>query len=225
MEENVEQEAIEEPKQEVKEKYCYDETDEQIKIDKVYNVNHNKGAYKTLICVIIVAIIVGVISSLLTTPTVETYVISGTDIEINTTSDQLLYDTKEELIQYFGEEYAYYYTFAIVEKDSSEYELYGTLINKSELGEEYDLNSLIQADRDYVAGILGEEITSQVSEIKLGEKDFKTYNYKDSKETSGEYIVAIYIADVGEQYLLIEGYADSDLEVTKVNNIMTELFK
>lgn len=206
-------------------KYYYDETDEQIKIDKVCNVNYNKGSYKTLICIIIVAIIVGAIASILATPTGETYVISGTDIEINTTSDQFLYDTEEELLQYFGAEYAYYYTFAVSDKINNEYELYGTLINKSDIGEEYDINSLVQADRDYVASVLGEENTSQVSEIKLGEKDFKTYNYKDSNETSGEYIVAIYIADVGEQYLLIEFYADSDLEVTKANNIMTELFK
>lgn len=206
-------------------KYYYDETDEQNKIDRVCNVNYNKGSYKGLICVIIVAIIIGVITSILTTPTGESYVIAGTDIQINTTNAQFLYDTKEELVQYFGEEYAYYYTFAVVEKTSSKYELYGTLINKSEIGEEYDINLLVQTDRDYVASILGEEITSQVSDIKLGEKDFKTYNYKDSNETSGEYIVAIYIADVGEQYLLIEFYADSDVEVTGANDIMTELFK
>lgn len=214
MEENLEQEPIQ-------------ELDKQMKVDEISKDNRSKGVYKILIFVSIISIIViaGVIVWFFTFKSGESYVILGTDIEINTTSNQLLYDTQEELLQYFGEEYSQYYTFAIVEETSSEYELYGTLINKSEVGEEYDINSLVQTDRDYVASILGEEITSQVSDIKLGEKDFKTYNYKDSNEVSGEYIVVIYIADVGEQYLLIESYADNDYEPTKINDIMFELFK
>lgn len=206
-------------------KYYYDKTDEQIKIDKVCNLNYNKGSYKTLICVIILAIIVGVVASNLTTPSGENYVIPSTEIEISTTNNQFLYNTEEELLQLFGEEYAGYYNFAIIEKSSGEYELYGTLINKAELGEEYDINSFVQTDRDYVASILGENITSQVLEIKLGETNFKTYNYKAPNQTNGEYIIVVYIADIGDQFLLIDFNADSNFGVTKANEVMGKLFK
>ena len=208
-----------------KRKYYYDETDEKEKIDKACNVNYNKGSNKILICVIIIAIIVGVIASDLTAPSGEHYTIPGTEIEISTTNDQFLYDTKEELLQIFGEEYAGYYTFAILEKANRGYELYGTLMNKSELGEEYDINSFVQTDRDYVATILGEEITSQVSELKQGKINFKTYNYKNLNKSGEQFIVVVYIADVGEQYLVIDFNADSDFEVRKADEIMKRLFK
>ena len=225
MEENNEKEIKSE---EVTEKLLPDEEnviEQEGKKDKVDNVKRKKGLWKILIIVIIMAIIVGAIVWFVITSKGEKGIIQGTDMQINTTRDQILYDTEEELLQYLGEEYAYYYTFAVIEKDSSEYEIYGTLIDKSEIGEEYDINSLVKTDRDYVASILGEENTSQVSDLKLGEKDFKTYNYKDSDETSDKYMVAIYVADIGDKYLLIEFYANVDFEATRVNDIMNKLFK
>ena len=206
-------------------KYYYDETDEQKKIDNVAKVNYDKGSFKTLIWIIIIAVIVGVLAASLTKPSGESFVIPNTDIEIKTTSDQFLYDTKEEIAQYFGEEYANYYAFVVLDGVNNEYEIYGAIGSKTEIGEEYDVNSLIQADRDYIATYWGEENTTQPLDIKLGENNFKTYNYKYSNEAGNQYMAVIYLGETSDQYLWLDFYADSDFETTRANEIMNELFK
>lgn len=211
-------------------KYYYDETDEQTKIDKACNVNNSKGASKTFGLIIIIAVVVGIVASAITMGLGEKYTIPETDIELNISNSQILYSTEEELTEYFGEQYAQYYNFAILddidlESANSEYEIYGTLINKSDVGEEYDINKIVQSDRDYIAAYWGEEVTSKVSDIKLGEKDFKTYSYKYSNQSGSEFLAVIYLCETSDKYLWIDLYADSSFEVTRANEIMNELFK
>lgn len=211
-------------------KYYYDETDEQVKINKVCDTGNSKSSTKTLVGIIMVAVIVAIVSATVIMGAGEKYTIPETDIELSISNSQILFSTEEELTEYFGEEYAQYYTFAIVdnidlESVNREYEIYGTLINKSDVGEEYDLNSLVQSDRDYIAAYWGEEGTSQVSDIKLGEKDFKTYNYKYINQSGSEFRAIIYLCEDGEKYLWIDLYADGSFEVTRANDIMTKLFK
>lgn len=211
-------------------KYYYDETDEQAKINKICSIDNSNGSTKTLLGIIMLAIIVALVATTIIMGTGEKYTIPETDIELNISNSQMLCGTKEELAELFGEQYAEYYTFAILdnidlESANSEYEIYGTLINKSDVGEEYDLNSLVQSDRDYIAAYWGEEGTSQVSDIKLGEKDFKTYSYKYLNQSGSEFSGVIYLCETGDKYLWIDLYADGSFEVTKANDIMTKLFK
>ena len=192
--------------------------------------NQKKDSTKTLLGIIMLAIIVALVATTIIMGTGEKYTIPETDIELNISNSQMLCGTKEELAELFGEQYAEYYTFAILdnidlESANSEYEIYGTLINKSDVGEEYNLNSLVQSDRDYIAAYWGEEGTSQVSDIKLGEKDFKTYSYKYLNQSGSEFSGVIYLCETGDKYLWIDLYADGSFEVTKANEIMTKLFK
>lgn len=211
-------------------KYYYDETDEQVKINKICSIDNTNGSTGTLLGIIIAALLISLIATTIIMGTGEKYTIPETDLELNISNSQILYSTQEELTEYFGAEYAQYYKFAILdnvdlESANSEYEIYGTLINKSDVGEEYDINKIVQSDREYIAAYWGEEATSQVSDIKLGEKDFKTYSYKYSNQSGSSFLAAIYLCETSDKYLWIDLYADASFEVTKANEIMTKLFK
>lgn len=192
--------------------------------------NKKKDSTKLFLGIVMVAIIVAMIAYAVIMGIGEKYTIPETDIELSISSSQLLCGTKEELIEVFGEQYAEYYTFAILENISlentkSEYEIYGTLINKSDVEEEYDFNSLVQSDRDYIATYWGEEGTSQVSDIKLGNRDFKTYSYKYTNQSGSKFRAVIYLCEVGDKYLWIDLYADGSFEDTRANAIMSKLFE
>lgn len=209
-------------------KFYYDETDEQIKIEKACNFVNEKGKSKTFLWILIIAVIIGIVAPIVMNNLGEIYTIPETDIEIHVSNSQLLCRNKEEIAQFFGEAYAQYYNFAILDNEEaskSEYEIYGTILNKLDIEEENDLNTLVKSDRDYVASYWGEEKTSQVSDIKLGAKDFKTYSYKYSNQAGSEFRAIIYLCETQDKYLWIDLYADGSFEVTRANDIMRDLFK
>lgn len=213
-------------------KYYYDDIDEQSKLLNAGNINHNNKSSKTLAIIVVIIIVIGIIIAILGSIG-EEYKVPNTDITLTTLSEQAIYTTKEELSEIFGEDYAEYYDFAILDEVNNKYEIYGTIMDKSNIDEDYDANTLIQADREYIVQNWGEENVSKLSDKEMGGKVFKSYDYKYKTQNTdengeiieNEYIAVIYLCETNGKFVWIDCYTDLDFEVSKMDEVINKIIK
>lgn len=206
-------------------KYYYDETDEEIKLEKARKVKKRKISKKTIFITILLIAVIGASVAYAIINRKEHYLASegGAGIEIEIDSTQDYYGTDEDIAKAFGQEFAQYYDFIIYDKNNK-YELYGTEIPNENYANK-DFATIIQEDRNYYAPYIGEESMSQVEDKQLGEHKLKSYNYTYTGTSGKQYRAVIYLYESGASYLWINVYSDLDIELTQIDTIIDNLLK
>lgn len=204
-------------------KYYYDEINEEVNIAKVKKLKKRYISkmikfFVTLIITIIVALAAYMIIN-----KKDYYPIKGAGIEIGVDKTQDFYGTIKDIIDAFGEEFASYYDFIIMDKELK-YELYGLEIPDSNY-QGKDFATIMQEDRDYFAPYLGEESISQVEDRKFGKHALKVYYYTYTGTDGNQYRAGIYLYDGESTYLWINMYADLDIENAQLDSIIDKLIK
>jgi len=212
-----------------RDKYYYDENDQENKIENASKINSKykllktiKFVFKLIITATILAAITTGIIILVKLNTKTHYKISNTDIILNVNSYKNLYGTEEEIAKEFGEKIALSYDFIITDKAET-YEMEGIVVDKKYY-EGTDINAIIQADREYCLQFTNEEM-SEISDIKFGNKEFKTYYYHYNGKNNERYLAVVYLHESEENYLWIFAYADTGVEVEKINKELENMLK
>lgn len=202
-------------------KYYFDiNSEEELKYMAPYKIN-KKGTVITVLIIIVALVIftiLGVINSRNEKKS-EKINIPNTNIEINLDKSFVLYNTVDEIQKTFGEVYAQYYDFIVLEANN-EVEIYATIINKEDLEEEYNLLELIEMEKEYA-----NENYKEVSEIlsrNIGNREFKYYTYIYGENL--EYIGNLCLVDCGETYLFLDCYADVGNQ-EKIDELLNTVFK
>lgn len=210
-------------------KYYYDENDSENKIANVKKITSRykllrtiKFIFKLIITVILLAVITTGIIILVRLNTKKHYIIPNTDIELTVNDYQNLYGNGEEIAKEFGEKIALSYDFIITDKAET-YEMEGIVVDKKYY-EGTDINELIQADREYCLQVTNEEM-SEISDIKFGNTEFKIYHYNYNGNNNARYLAVVYLHEAEENYVWIFAYADTGVEVEKINKVLENMFK
>ena len=95
-------------------------------------------------------------------------------------------------------------------------------LDKSEI---YDIDSVIQQDRDYFAALFGEDETSEVEDKELAGKSFKYYYYYYISSTDKECKSQVYLYEAEEKYLWIEARSLKDVDMMEIEEVIEKLFK
>lgn len=210
-------------------KYYYDENDHENKIENTSKINSRykllktiKFVFKLIITAAILAVITTGIIILVKLNMKTHYKIPNTDIELAVNSYKNLYGTQEEIAKEFGQQIALSYDFIITDKDET-YEMEGIVVDKKYY-EGTDINAIIQSDREYCLQVTNEEM-SEISDIKLGSSKFKTYYYHYNGNNNARYLAVVYLHEAKENYLWIFAYADTGVEVEKINKELENMLK
>jgi len=186
----------------------------------------NKKVLPKVITIIIILIIIAVAVYFYIDKRINDniYTIPSTNIQLEIADSQKLYSTKEEITNAFGATAAQYYNFAIQDAEADKYDIYGQVLPLSQY-KDYEFAEIMKEDRDYIAKYMGEEVTSQVEDKKIEEKDLKAYNYTYKGNDGNQYRAIIYLYKAEKQYLWINIYSDLDVELTQIDTIVENLLK
>ena len=66
---------------------------------------------------------------------------------------------------------------------------------------------------------------SEISDIKFGNTEFKTYYYHYNGNNNARYLAVVYLHEAKENYLWIFAYADTGVEVEKINKELENMLK
>jgi len=202
-------------------KYYYDETNELEIFEDVGNKKIRRIPLKVKI-ISLVVIIIGIIVAAIIIKINKGNILTGTDIKLNVSKAQILYDTDEEITEEFGAETAAAYDFIIKDKEANKYDIYAQTIPKtSYIG--YDFATIMQEDRDYYAQYFGEDIMSEVFDKDFNNKEFKCYTYTYGNEI--KYRAYIYLYNTDVHYIWLNLYTDYDVDMEQADNIIMNLFK
>jgi len=206
-------------------KYYYNEEKEAQRIEKVAKKKSKRTPLKTAILIIISVIILGAAGIVAYAYIVTDYIVPNTNVRFKINDNQVLYGTKEEIINAFGEQTSEYYDFIIKDSQVKNSGIYGQVMDKS-IYEGYNFTTLMQADRDYYALYIGEEATSQVEDKDFGLfKKLKSYNYTYEAVDENEYRDVIYLYEAKDYYIFINVYSvDLNIELTQIDSIIKDLF-
>lgn len=172
-----------------------------------------------MITIVLIILIVGIglVTENILSKMERQVTIPNTSLEIRIDgSQQKIYGTTEKIAEEFGSELAQYYDVIIEGTGEKAYLLYGQILNKTKL-EGYDATQIIQANRDYDASYYSEEMTSEVLDKKLGDKNIKSYTIKYKNSEEQIYTGIRYLYEGKDQYLWLEAY-----EIDEENNGIQE---
>lgn len=203
----------------VKGKYYYDVENEEEKLKNATPYKENKRVVKISLVILFIVIIAAVIIGVMDSNSERKVTLPNTATQVTLTSDLYIYDTYEEIASMFGEEYARYYDFAVWD-NKQEAEIYGIIVNKEDIEEEYTLQELVENDR-----VFAEKNYNDVSEIKdrtMGKTQFKSYTYSYGSDVT--YLGNLFITDLGDAYLYVDCYTDLGNQA-KIDEMMNTLFK
>jgi len=203
-------------------KYYYDETDEERKIAEVKKLKKRYISKKTkFMLILILTLIIAAIAYVFINKKESYKINSGIEIQVDETQDY--YGNDEIIANAFGENFASYYDFILIDKNKK-YELYGTEIPSYNY-EVADFAAIMQEDRDYFAPYIGEENVSEVQDRQFNNKAFKVYYYTYIGNDGNQYRAGIYLYEGESIYLWINIYSDFDLENTDLDTIIDNLIK
>ena len=204
-------------------KYYYDVENEETNISSARQTSATSNAKTGIITVVIVlvvvfaVVIIGAIAS--NANSSKKVTIPNTNISMHLSNDLRIYDTEEKIKEKFGEDYADYYDFAILDKDN-QVEVYGFTAKKSTITGQPSAQELAEqnktfADQNYTN-------VTPITTKKIGKIEFKHYTYNYGETTT--YLGNLYIAEIEDKYLYIDCYADLGNQA-KIDEVMNTLFK
>lgn len=208
----------------VKGKYYYDVQNEESNLSNARQTSTASGKKTAIISLVIVFIVIfvvviaGIIGSQDKTSKVT---IPNTNIEMKVSSDLEIYDTEAEIMKEFGEDYAEYYDFVVLDNEGP-VAVYGVVLKKSEMtdSDKYTLQEVVENDKAYADANYQE--VSAILTKKLGKVEFKYYTYKYGNEKT--FLGNVYVADTGDGYLFVDCNANVG-DQSKIDSVMKSLFK